>query len=137
VVGCSRSSSSFKCGLKYSFQLNSTWSSVTHRFWPDTWPPVLRKVFPPVNQGVPQGSILGPLLFSLFVNDISNSILFSNYLIYVDDVQIYLSGSEENIASVFSQINTDLASIFEWSTQNGLCLNSKKTQAMAIYRHKP
>jgi Reverse transcriptase (RNA-dependent DNA polymerase) len=59
--------------------------------------------FLPVTQG-PQGSILGPLLFSLFINDISNSILFSNYHIYADDVQLYLSGSEENIESVVNQI---------------------------------
>jgi len=93
--------------------------------------------FLPVTQGVPQGSILGPLLFSLFINDISNSILFSNYHIYADDVQLYLSGSEENIASVVSQINTDLASISDWSKRNGLCLNSQKTQTIAIFRHKP
>jgi retron-type reverse transcriptase len=46
-----------------------------------------------VTQGVPQGSILGPFLFSLFRNDISNSILFSNYHIYADDVQMNLSVS--------------------------------------------
>jgi hypothetical protein len=91
----------------------------------------------PVTQGVPQGSILGPLLFSVFINDISNSILFSKYHIYADDVQIYLGGGEENIASVVSQINTDLASISDWSTRNGLCLNSQKTQAMAIYKYTP
>jgi Reverse transcriptase (RNA-dependent DNA polymerase) len=77
------------------------------------------------------------VLLSLFINDISNSILFSNYHIYADDVQIYLSGSEENIESVVNQINTDLASISDWSTRNGLCLNSQKTQVMAIYRYKP
>jgi Reverse transcriptase (RNA-dependent DNA polymerase) len=93
--------------------------------------------FLPVTQGVPQGSILGPLLFSLFINDISNSILFSNYHIYADDVQIYLSGSEENIESVVNQLNIDLASISDWSTRNGLGLNSQKTQVMAIYRNEP
>jgi hypothetical protein len=93
--------------------------------------------FLPVTQGVPQGSILGPLLFSLFINEISNSILFSHYHIYADDVQIYLSGKEENIASVVNQINTDLASISDWSMQNGLCLNSQKTQAIAIFRNLP
>jgi Reverse transcriptase (RNA-dependent DNA polymerase) len=85
-----------------------------------------------VTQGVPQGSIL---LFSLFINDIS--FLFSRYHVYADDVQIYLSGREENIESVLNQINTDHTSIFDWSTRNGLCLNSQKTQAMVISRNKP
>jgi Reverse transcriptase (RNA-dependent DNA polymerase) len=90
--------------------------------------------FLPVTQGVPQGSILGPLLFSMFINDISCCIKYSNYHIYADDVQIYLSGSKENIASIVNQINTDLASVSDWSTGNGLCLNSQKTQVMAIHR---
>jgi Reverse transcriptase (RNA-dependent DNA polymerase) len=77
------------------------------------------------------------LLFSLFINDISNSILFSHCHIYADDVQIYLSGKEENIESVVNLVNTDLASISDWSTCNGLCLNSQKTQAMAIYEYQP
>jgi Reverse transcriptase (RNA-dependent DNA polymerase) len=91
--------------------------------------------FLPVTQGVPQGSILGPLLFSLFINDISSCIKFSNYHIYADDVQIYLSGREGGIASVINQINSDLASVSHWSTENGLCLNSQKTQVMAIHRN--
>jgi hypothetical protein len=92
--------------------------------------------FLPVTQGVPQGSILGPLLFSLFINDISSCIKFSNYHIYADDVQIYLSGSKESIASVINQINSDLVSISHWSTKNGLCLNCQKTQVMAIHRNQ-
>jgi Reverse transcriptase (RNA-dependent DNA polymerase) len=87
--------------------------------------------FLPVTQGVPQEPILGPLLFSLFINDISSCIQFSNYHIYADDVQIYMSGSKESIASVINQINSDLASVSHWSTENGLYLNSQKTQVMA------
>jgi Reverse transcriptase (RNA-dependent DNA polymerase) len=92
--------------------------------------------FLPVTQGVPQGFTLGPLLFSLFINDISNAILFSNYHIYADYdyEQLYLSGSQENIESVVKHINTDLTSISDWSMRNRLCLNSQKTQSVSIYR---
>jgi Reverse transcriptase (RNA-dependent DNA polymerase) len=61
--------------------------------------------FLPVTQSVSQGSILGPFLFSLFINDISNSILFSNDHIYADDVQLYLSGSEDIEYRICSQPN--------------------------------
>jgi Reverse transcriptase (RNA-dependent DNA polymerase) len=72
--------------------------------------------FLPVTQGVLQWSILRPLLFSLLINDISNCIKFSNYHIYADDVQ---SVSKESITSVINQINSDLASVSHWSTENG------------------
>jgi Reverse transcriptase (RNA-dependent DNA polymerase) len=93
--------------------------------------------FTDVTQGVPQGSVLGPLLFSLFINDIVNSVTFSRYHIYADDVQIYLSGRLAEVDVVIDRINEDLASIFEWSERNGLRLNSQKSQAMAIFRRLP
>jgi Reverse transcriptase (RNA-dependent DNA polymerase) len=70
--------------------------------------------FFPATQGVPEGSILGSLLFSLFIYDITNSIRFSNYHIYADDVQIFLNGSKQSIASVVDEINADLSPISDW-----------------------
>jgi hypothetical protein len=57
--------------------------------------------------------------------------------IHAEDVQIYLSGSKEHIVSLVNLINTDLATIADWSTRNGLCLNSQKSQAMAISQQNP
>jgi hypothetical protein len=57
---------------------------------------------------------------------------FSHSHIYADDVQMYLSGSEENLGNVVDQINTDLTSILDWATRNALCLNSQKTKATAL-----
>jgi hypothetical protein len=83
-----------------------------------------------VIMGVPEGSILGPLLFSLFINDISDGLLHCKYHLYADDCQLYHSFPVSEMERGLREINHDLSVINNWSSMNGLLLNAKKTQVM-------
>ena len=85
-----------------------------------------------VNAGVPQGSILGPLLFSMYINDLVTSLKFCKYHLYADDLQIYTSAHITNINLLIGHMNIDLCSILDWCTANGLKINPKKSQAIVV-----
>ena len=83
----------------------------------------------PVKCGVPQGSILGPLLLLLYINDISHSTT-ENILSFADDTTVFLSDSDP--IRLFSRANKSLEAVFNWFCANRLSLNAKKTQYMVI-----
>lgn len=83
-----------------------------------------------VGVGVPQGSILGPLLFVLYMNDISSVCKSVNYHLFADDTIIYLS--DLGIDELVVKTNKILESVSDWMEVNKLKLNITKTKGMII-----
>ena len=75
--------------------------------------------------GVPQGSILGPLLYLIYVNDISKS-TNGHILSFADDTSLYVSDSDPD--DLFNKANSMFASLFDWFCANRLSLNPTKTK---------
>ena len=83
----------------------------------------------PVAAGVPQGSILGPILFLLYINDIPNSTKMSSYL-FADDTNFVESGI--NGDGLAAEVNVELSNVGRWCSSNKLVVNSKKTEVLRI-----
>ena len=75
--------------------------------------------------GVPQGSVLGPLLFIIYTNDLPNCLTHSKNILFADDTTVYLNS--QNIPDMYIKLNNDLESLSEWLRVNKLSLNIGKT----------
>ena len=82
----------------------------------------------PIVCGVPQGSILGPLLFLMFINDVDTNIVHSKVLLYADDTVIYACHKDESVAHLW--MSEDLNVLCKWCQSNQLTINQKKTKIM-------
>ena len=86
-----------------------------------------------INCGVPQGSILGPLLFLLYINDLNQVIKFCKVHNFADDANLLYSG--KSIEKFNKLVNTDLKNLLYWLSANKISLNVKKTE-LVIFKSK-
>ena len=83
-----------------------------------------------VTHGVPQGSILGPMLFSVYMNDLPKAIKNCSIESYVDDAKLFLSFGIKERETALSQLTQDLNRVASWCCTNRLLINPQKTKLM-------
>ena len=83
-----------------------------------------------VTCGVTQGSILGPLVFLLYVNDMGSAVR-CKLLIYADDSASIASG--KNVADIETTLSSELEYVSNWLIDNKLSLHLDKTQSILFY----
>ena len=88
----------------------------------------------PLNTGVPQGSVLGPLLFTLYTTPISYLLQDSSmsFHLYADDTQLYISFSPHDHLDSLRHLSATLDSVYTWLSANRLVVNPSKTEYLLI-----
>ena len=84
----------------------------------------------PVTQGVPQGSVLGPLFYIIYANDINKIIKFCEIALYADDTVLYTANAK--FSKSIDKVQEDMSALACWCVQNGIRMNTDKTKLMVF-----
>ena len=87
--------------------------------------------FKPVSTSVPQGSVLGPLLFLVYINDLHKCVKYSKVYHFADDTNMLQS--DDLLKNVAKQMNFDLKNLSQWLKANKLSLNFTKTELIIFH----
>ena len=83
-----------------------------------------------IQQGVPQGSVLGPLFYIIYANDLASIIKHCKVALYADDTVLYMAGNNFNCSVLAMQ--KDIDSISQWCVLNGITVNTEKSKVMVF-----
>ena len=90
--------------------------------------------FAPVHSGVPQGSVLGPILFNMYIKPLS-AIIGSHSIIhhsFADDLQLQMSAPPDRIYELLHSMQSCISDVKAWATANMLKVNDSKTELMLV-----
>ena len=91
-------------------------------------------VFAPVHSGIPHGSVLGPILFTMYIKPLS-AIIDSHSAVnhsFADDLQLQMSASTDGISERLHSMQSCICDVNAWATANMLKLNDNKTELMLV-----